>query len=236
MGCLEKPRLIGTFFYGYTVERAKYMESDIMNDPLWLGWAKKLQAVAQTGFAYAKDPFDIERYESIRLVAAEMMAAGCDVQDVDSVVELLSRDVGYATPKVDVRAVVFLDGRLLFVREKEDGRWTLPGGWADIGDSPSAAVVREVKEESGYDVKARKLLALLDRNLHGHPPIPYHAYKLFFLCDLVGGKAHAEHETDAVDFFASDEIPPLSLTRVTPAQIAHLFEHMRHPDWPTQFD
>jgi len=212
------------------------MESDIMNDPLWLGWAKKLQAVAQTGFAYAKDPFDIERYESIRLVAAEMMAAGCDVQDVDSVVELLSRDVGYATPKVDVRAVVFLDGRLLFVREKEDGRWTLPGGWADIGDSPSAAVVREVKEESGYDVKARKLLALLDRNLHGHPPIPYHAYKLFFLCDLVGGKAHAEHETDAVDFFASDEIPPLSLTRVTPAQIAHLFEHMRHPDWPTQFD
>ena len=145
-------------------------------------------------------------------------------------------DVGYATPKVDVRAAVFREGRLLLVREKEDGCWTLPGGWADIGDSPSTAVVREVKEESGYDVKARKLLALLDRNLHGHPPIPYHAYKLFFLCDLVGGNAHAEQETDAVDFFANGEIPPLSLTRVTPAQIARLFEHSFHPEWPTQFD
>ena len=97
-------------------------------------------------------------------------------------------------------------------------------------------MVREVKEESGYDVKARKLLALLDRNLHGHPPIPYHAYKLFFLCDIVGGNAHAEQETDAVGFFAHNEIPPLSLTRVTPAQIARVFEHLFHPEWPTQFD
>jgi len=205
-------------------------------DPQWLVWAKRLQAIAQTGLTYAKDPFDIERYESIRSVAAEMMAAGSGAQGVDFFVKLLNTDVGYATPKVDVRAAVFREGRLLLVREREDGRWTLPGGWADIGDSPSAAVVREVKEEAGYDVKARKLLALLDRNLHGHPPIPYHAYKLFFLCDLVGGSAHAEKETDAVDFFTSDELPPLSLTRVTPAQIARLFEHFFHPEWPTQFD
>jgi hypothetical protein len=145
-------------------------------DPQWLVWAKRLQAIAQTGLTYARDPFDIERYESIRLVAAEMMTAGSGEQGVDFFVKLLSTDVGYATPKVDVRAAVFREGRLLLVREREDGRWTLPGGWADIGDSPSAAVVKEVKEESGYDVKARKLLALLDRNLHGHPPIPYHAY------------------------------------------------------------
>ena len=205
-------------------------------DPQWLTWAKGLQAIAQTGLTYAKDPYDVERYESVRLIAAEIMAAGSGERGADFFVKLLSSDVGYATPKVDVRAAVFRDGRLLLVREREDGRWTLPGGWADIGDSPSAAVVREVKEESGYDVKARKLLALLDRNLHGHPPIPYHAYKLFFLCDLVGGNAHAEQETDAVDFFASEEIPPLSLTRVTPAQIARLFEHFFHPEWPTQFD
>jgi len=205
-------------------------------DPQWLVWAKKLQAIAQTGLTYAKDPFDIERYQSIRLVAAEMMAAGSGVGGADFFVKLLSADVGYATPKVDVRAAVFREGRLLLVREKEDGRWTLPGGWADIGDSPSGAVVREVKEESGFDVKARKLLALLDRNLHGHPPIPYHAYKLFFLCDIVGGNAHAEQETDAVGFFADDEIPPLSLTRVTPAQIARLFEHCVQPEWPTDFD
>ena len=205
-------------------------------DPQWLVWAKGLQAVAQTGLTYAKDPFDIERYESIRSVAAEMMAAGSGEGSVAFFVKLLSTDVGYATPKVDVRAAIFREGRLLLVREREDGRWTLPGGWADIGDSPSTAVIREVKEESGYDVKARKLLAVLDRDLHGHPPIPYHAYKLFFLCDIVGGDAHAEQETDAVDFFANDEIPPLSLTRVTPAQIARLFEHFLHPEWPTQFD
>ena len=205
-------------------------------DPQWLVWAKRLQAIAQTGLTYAKDPFDVERYQSIRLVTAEMMAAGSGEGSADSFVKLLSMDVGYATPKVDVRAAVFRDGRLLLVREKEDGRWTLPGGWADIGDSPSGAVVREVKEESGFDVKARKLLALLDRNLHGHPPIPYHAYKLFFLCDIVGGNARAEQETDAVGFFAADEIPPLSLTRVTPAQIARLFEHFVHPEWPTEFD
>jgi ADP-ribose pyrophosphatase YjhB (NUDIX family) len=205
-------------------------------DPQWLVWAKKLQAIAQTGLTYARDPFDIERYESIRLVAAEMMAAGSGEQSVDFFVELLNKDVGYATPKIDVRAAVFRQGRLLLVREREDGLWTLPGGWADIGDSPSAAVVREVKEESGYDVKVRKLLALLDRNLHGHPPIPYHAYKVFFLCDLVGGSARAEQETDAVDFFANDRIPQLSLTRVTPALIARIFEHFLHPEWPTQFD
>jgi ADP-ribose pyrophosphatase YjhB (NUDIX family) len=205
-------------------------------DPKWLMWAKRLQAIAQTGLTYAKDHFDIERYESIRLVAAEMMAAGSRDQGVESFVKVLSADVGYATPKVDVRAVVFRDERLLLVREKEDGCWTLPGGWADIGDSPSIAVVREVKEESGYEVKVRKLLALLDRDLHGHPPIPYQVYKLFFLCDIVGGTAHAERETDAVDFFSSENIPPLSLTRVMPAEIARLFEHFRHPEWPTEFD
>jgi ABC-type multidrug transport system fused ATPase/permease subunit/ADP-ribose pyrophosphatase YjhB (NUDIX family) len=150
--------------------------------------------------------------------------------------QMIQQGLSYATPKVDVRAAVFREGRLLLVREREDGRWALPGGWADIGDPPSAAVVREVKEESGYDVKVRKLLALLDRNLHGHPPIPYHAYKLFFLCDLVGGNGQAGQETDAVDFFGHDNIPSLSLTRVTPAQVARLFEHFFHPEWPTQFD
>jgi ADP-ribose pyrophosphatase YjhB (NUDIX family) len=205
-------------------------------DPQWLTWAKNLHAIAQTGLTYAKDPYDVERYEAVRLVAAEMMAAGSGQENADFFVKLLSADVGYATPKVDVRAVVFKEGRLLLVREKEDGRWTLPGGWADIGDSPSTAVTREVREESGYEVKTSKLLALLDRNLHGHPPIPYHAYKLFFLCDLLGGTARAEKETDAVGFFGSEEIPPLSLTRVTPAQIARFFELSLHPEWPTQFD
>jgi ADP-ribose pyrophosphatase YjhB (NUDIX family) len=160
-----------------------------------------LQGIARIGLTYAKDPFDSERYESIRLMAAEMMAAGSGEHSANFFVKFLSKDVGYPTPKVDLRSAVFRGGRLLLVRERQDGLWTWPGGWADIGDSPRAAVVREVKEESGSDVRARKLLALLDGNLLGHPSIPHHAYKLFFLCDLVGGNAHAEEETDAVDFF-----------------------------------
>jgi ADP-ribose pyrophosphatase YjhB (NUDIX family) len=203
----------------------------------WLVWARALQAVAQTGLTYAKDPFDTQRYEAVRRIAAEMMAAGSSPPiDARTLGEFFRRDTGYATPKVDVRAAVFRDDRILLVKEREDGAWTLPGGWADIGDAPSVAAVREVKEESGYDVVARKLLAVHDRNLHGHPAIPYHAYKLFFLCELVGGRAAASYETEEVGFFAENEIPPLSLTRVMPQQIAHLFDHHRHPEWPTSFD
>ena len=205
-------------------------------DPQWLLWARKLQAIAQTGLTYANDPFDIERYESIRALAAEIMAAGSGAQEAEAFCTMFSAETGYATPKVDVRAAVFRDSALLLVKERSDGCWTLPGGWADVGDSPSTAAAREVKEESGYDVKARKLLAVLDRNLHGHPPIPYHAYKLFFLCDLLGGEARTGLETENVGFFAEREIPPLSLTRVTPAQISRLFDHLRHPEQPTQFD
>jgi ADP-ribose pyrophosphatase YjhB (NUDIX family) len=205
-------------------------------DPQWLSWAKRLAAIAQTGLTYAKDQFDTERYESARRVAAEMMAYGSQTPDVEVFLKMFRADSGYATPKVDVRAAVFRDSKLLLVKEWEDGCWTVPGGWADVGDSPSMAVVREVKEESGYDVKASKLLALLDRNFHGHPPIPYHAYKLFFLCDLLGGESTAGNETQDVGFFGEEEMPPLSLTRVTPAQVSRLFEHLRHPEWPTQFD
>jgi ADP-ribose pyrophosphatase YjhB (NUDIX family) len=206
-------------------------------EPQWLMWARRLQAIAQTGLTYAKDQYDVERFEAVRQIAAEMMAPACSSPiDAGTLAGYFGRDSGYATPKVDVRAAVFQDDRLLLVKEREDGRWTLPGGWADIGDTPSVAAVREVKEESGFDVVARKLLAVYDRDLHGHPPIPYHAYKLFFLCELMGGTATPSYETEQVEFFAEDHIPPLSLTRVMPSQITHLFDHYRHPTWPTSFD
>ena len=203
-----------------------------------LDWAKRLQAIAQTGLTYAKDPYDIERYRSVRQIAAEMLAANTSSVSSGKLLELFALDIGYATPKIDVRAAVFSDEGILLVREVSDGAWTLPGGWADVGDSPSLAAVREVKEESGYDVVARKLAAVYDRDheRHGHPAMPYHVYKLFFLCEAVGGAAKTSSETDAVSFFAEDRIPPLSLARVTPQQIAHLFDHHRHPEWPTSFD
>jgi ADP-ribose pyrophosphatase YjhB (NUDIX family) len=203
-----------------------------------LTWAKKLHAIAQTGLTYAHDQYDIERYQSVRQIAADMLAANSTGLSSTQLIDLFASEVGYATPKIDVRAAVFSDKGLLLVRERSDGGWTLPGGWADVGDSPSVAAVREVKEESGYDVVARKLAAVYDRDheRHGHPPMPHHVYKLFFLCEFVGGEAKTSNETDGVAFFAEDQIPPLSLTRVTPGQIAHLFDHHRHPEWPTSFD
>ena len=202
----------------------------------WLTWVRQLQALAQTGLTYAQDQYDVERYEAVRRIAAEMMAAGAGWNDPVMVLRMFSADTGYATPKVDVRAAAFLDGRILLVKEREDGLWTLPGGWADVGDAPSEAVIREVKEESGYDVVTTKIAAVYDRNRHGHPPIPFHAYKLFFLCDIVGGESACSHETTDVGFFGENEIPSLSVTRVTAVQITHLFEHHRHPEWPTSFD
>jgi ADP-ribose pyrophosphatase YjhB (NUDIX family) len=207
-----------------------------MRNPRWLTWARRLQAIAQSGLTYCKDPFDIERYEEVLAIAAEIMAAGADLDDADAIRDLFRRETGYGTPKVDVRAAVFDGNRLLLVREWEDGCWTLPGGWADVGESPSVAAVREAKEESGYDVVAIKLAAVYDRDRHGHPPIPFHAYKLFFLCELRGGAAASSHEIAEAGFFAEDALPPLSLTRVTAAQIGHMFGHHRHPEWPTSFD
>lgn len=207
-----------------------------MNNPKWLTWAQHLQAIAQTGLTYCKDPFDAERYEAIREIAAEIVADAAGIPDVGVVADLFSGQTGYATPKVDVRAAVFSEGRLLLVRERVDGCWSLPGGWADIGNSPSENAIREVREESGYEVEMLKLAAVYDRSRHDHPPIPFYTYKLFFIARLTGGAPDESLETDAVEFFEEDAIPPLSLTRMTPAQIQHMFDHYRHPEWPTSFD
>lgn len=206
-------------------------------EPNWLRWGKELQAIAQIGLTYAaEDSYDRQRYARIRELAAEILAAGGDM-GVDTLLSLFEREEGYATPKVDVRGVVFADDKLLLVKEVADGGWTLPGGWADVNDAPSEAVVREIREESGFEARAVKLLAVFDRSKHGHAPAyPFHIYKLFILCEIIGGQATTSHETSGVGFFGSDEVPDLSVSRVTPAQIARMFEHHRHPDLPTDFD
>ena len=202
----------------------------------WLDWTMRLQAIAQTGLTYAANAYEKERYEAIREIAAEMLAAGSGAE-VSVVRELLSRDAGYATPKVDVRGVVFREGKLLLVRERQEGRWSLPGGWADVGESPAESVAREVRDESGFETRPLKVLAVFDRTKHPHhPPFPFHVYKLFFLCRILAGQAKTSAETDAVGFFGEAEIPELSLSRVTPWQIQRCFEHLRNPDLPTDFD
>jgi ADP-ribose pyrophosphatase YjhB (NUDIX family) len=142
----------------------------------------------------------------------------------------------YPTPKVDVRAVVFQGGKILLVLEKSTGRWTLPGGWADIGDAPSEAAAREAFEEAGYHVRPVKLLAVFDKSRHGHPRGLLYIYKLFIRCELIGGEPTDNHETSSAAFFGLDELPPLDAHRVTEDQIQRLFAHLADPNLPADFD
>jgi ADP-ribose pyrophosphatase YjhB (NUDIX family) len=204
-------------------------------EPKWLEWAKKIQAIAQIGLTYSQSIFDTERYQELREISTEIMAIQLQLEQSD-ILDLFSREIGYATPKVDVRASVFRDNQILLVKEKSDGCWALPGGWADVSSSPSESAVREVFEESGYYTRPVKLVAVYDLNKQGHPPHLFHIYKLFFQCEIIGGEATPSIETSDVGFFSEDNIPPLSLGRVMPHQITRLFEHYRQPELPTDFD
>jgi ADP-ribose pyrophosphatase YjhB (NUDIX family) len=137
---------------------------------------------------------------------------------------------------VDVRAVVFQESRILLVKEPGDAGWSLPGGWADVGESPSEAAARETLEESGYQVRPIRLLAAYDRDRHGHPPIPFHVYKLVYLCEILEGVPSSDLDSDGARFFGEGELPELSVTRVTRAQILRFFEHHRDPALPADFD
>lgn len=206
------------------------------SEPRLWALARKLQATAQTGLTFNTNEYDRDRYKLIAEIAAELMAAHCDTP-VATFQKLFVEQDGYATPKVDVRAAAFRDGKILLVREAADGLWTMPGGWADVNDSPREAVEREVREESGFRAKATKLAAVYDRAKHPHePPLPFHVYKIFFLCEIVGGEAMPSRETLEVGFFAPDALPPLSITRNLPFQITRLFEHARNPSLATDFD
>ena len=204
-------------------------------EPRRLTWARELQALAQNGLAYAQSPFDVERYAAVRRIAVEMMAAQTGA-DAAALQDLFDGESGYATPKVDVRGVVFRDGRILLVRERSDGLWSLPGGWADVNESPSEVAEREVWEESGYRTRAVKLLAVWDRSRHGHPPHAFSIYKVALRCELLAGAPASSVETDGAAFFAPDDLPELSVGRVTAAQIARFFDHLHQPDLPADFD
>ena len=200
-----------------------------------LDWARKVQGIAQNGLAFTTDPFDKERYTELTELVASILSTELDIP-VAQAKGFWEGDHGYVTPKVDVRGGIFEDDRVLLVRERSDGKWTLPGGWVDINDSPSGAVVREIREESGYQARAVKLAALIDKRRHPHPPGIHHIYKLFFLCELTGGTPTTSNETDAVQFFPVQALPELSTGRVLDSQIERLYQHQLHPELPTYFD
>ena len=200
-----------------------------------LDWARKVQAIAQTGLAFTHDPFDRERYTQLTELVASILSSELDIP-LARAKGFWEGEEGYATPKVDVRGGIFEGDRVLLVRERSDGKWTLPGGWVDINDSPSGAVAREILEESGYRARAVKLAALVDKRRHPHPPGIHHNFKLFFLCERTGGAAAPSIETDAVQFFPVRSLPELSTGRVLASQIERLYQHQLHPELPTDFD
>jgi ADP-ribose pyrophosphatase YjhB (NUDIX family) len=204
--------------------------------PRWLDWARTLQSVGQAGLTYARDPFDRERYREVRRVAAQIAAAGTSA-DPDVIEGFFASQHGYPTPKIDVRAAVIVEHRILLVHERDDGAWSLPGGWADVGESAAETAERETREEAGVEVRAVKLLALYDRERRGHPRHPEYSYKAIFACQAEGsGSPRPGYETLGAGFFARDELPELSLARVLPDQIALAFAHAANPSLPTAFD
>jgi ADP-ribose pyrophosphatase YjhB (NUDIX family) len=206
-----------------------------MNEPEWLVIGREMRAIAQIGLTFCKDPFDRQRFERIRELGAALIARGGE-EDLDKVLGLFQQDAGYATPKVDVRGAAFREGKVLLVREISDGCWTLPGGWADVNQTPAQCVVREIAEESGFEARALKLAAVHDYRRR-HPPRHIDSiYKLFFICELIGGSAQPSDETSEVGFFPPDALPPLSRGRTTEEQIALMYAHAQSPELPTQFD
>ncbi len=207
-------------------------------EPDWLAWARELQAIAQTGLTFCRDPYDRERYQAVRQLAACMVAAHTNAP-VERIEALFAGETGYPTPKVDVRAAVFDDDdRILMVRESSDGgRWTLPGGWADVNLTVAQNVAKEALEESGFEVEPLKLAAVWDRTKQGHAPHVFSCCKVFFVCTLIGGRAATSHETSEVDWFHEADIPTdLSRERILPQQIRRMFAHRRDPSLPTDFE
>jgi len=204
-----------------------------------LDLVRRLQALARTGLHFCGSEYDRERYAEVERIAAELLAGGSQ-PDREALLAAWRLETGYVTPKVEVRGAAFRDGRVLLVRETADGRWTLPGGWADVNESPSEAIEKEIAQESGFGARAVKLAALWDRGRHGHGESLFHCWKAFFLCELTGGEARGSYETDAVDFFDPADLPPMSIGRSTPRQVARMLEHwLDHcgaRTLPTDFD
>jgi len=205
-----------------------------MKQPKWIGWAREIFSLSQAGLAYSKNEFDIERYKRLQEITAEMIESESEISK-ELVLKSFSLQAGYATPKIDVRGAVVHEGKILLIQERTDERWAMPGGWADLGNAPASVAEREVWEESGYRVKTEKVVAVLDAN-RVEPLEFYHAFKIIFLCRLIGGKPHISNETMAVGFFDLNKLPPLSLFRTNEDMLKEVFAHVKDPDRRTAFD
>lgn len=201
----------------------------------WLKWAMEIQSMAQAGLTYTDNVYDIERYERLREISAEMIAEKSDMS-VEKVKGLFCDEKDYPTPKLDTRAAIFKDDKILLTHEK-NGTWSLPGGWVDVLESIRSNTIKEVKEETGLDVSAKKVIALQDRNKHNKPIYAYGVCKAFVLCEVVGGSFEENIETTEIKYFSIDEIPEnLAEEKTNLEQIKMCFEAYNNPKWETLFD
>ncbi len=197
-------------------------------------WAIELQSLAQAGLFYGKDVYDKERYQRIREIATEMMAerTGFPMEKMN---HLFCNDTGYQTPKVDTRAAIFKEGKILLVHEKND-TWSVPGGWCDLSISPVENTIKEVKEEAGLDISVCSVISVQDRDKHNEPPYAYGVIKIFYLCEALGGTFIANNETTETKYFAEDELPKLAEEKCNQEQIQMCFHAYQSKNWSTQFD
>lgn len=201
----------------------------------WIQWVNELQSIYQAGLTYCNDPYCKERYNAIKNIAAKI-AAELSSFEVHEIIHFFDLESGYLTPKLDVRGAVFKDNKILLVQEKEDGLWSLPGGWADVNESPSEAIKREIYEETGYQVNIIKIAALLDKRKYDHPKHLPHTYKCFFIGTIENFDPVTDIGIIDTDFFSENKLPPLSPDRILAPQIHRMFEHYHHPELPTDFD
>lgn len=202
--------------------------------PKWLEWAREIQQLCQTGLAFSGSEYDTQRYKRLMEIAAEITASHSDISKEELTENFLAHP-GYATPKIDIRAAIVENNKILLVQEKMDNKWAMPGGWADVGESPTEAIIRETKEESGLNIIPKKVIGLYDANREGRPLELFHAYKIVFLCEKVGGIPKISSETIAVDYFSFDRLPPLSISRTDEKHINDVLSHINNPSLPAIF-
>ena len=199
-----------------------------------LEWAKELQFIAQAGITYSKDPFDLERFERIREISAEIMSSYTHIP-IEEVHNLFCNETGYQTPKLDTRAAIFENGKILLVKEKS-GLWALPGGWVDVTETIKSNTIKEVKEETGLNVEPLRIIALHDKNKHNPYPHPYNICKVFVLCKLLGGAFVKNTETTEIKYFEINEIPQLAEEKTTIEQVRMCFDAYKNDNFAVEFD
>ena len=202
----------------------------------FLQWSKDLHNIAQKGLTYTKDPYDKKRFETINKIASEILSTEVNISK-DKIYEIFDKEYGYPTPKIGVGAAIFKDNKIMLVQESDNKKWSLPGGWVDVGDTPSEAIIKEVQEETHLSVEVIKLAAIIYRNRHIKIPIWPSLYRCLFLCKIISGTAKPDNiETINVEFFNEDSLPPLSLDRTTKKQISLMFKHHNNLELPTYYD